>query len=262
MAKPMSLMFPSGPKILSAGPPPERHADRITAEMLRVLARQKATLGETLIETITDSKDGNPKAQQRMADRLRKAGASHVTLEPGKRGRYKLSFYEQLGWDPIRDAEIGPEDPIPEKPWVACYITSIDSKGRGLTRMEDIHIAVVLFISHHVLSRAAQRSGLRTSEHLMDTVTMIWNAAAEFMNERGWETFMNPPPAGHKVQLAGTTTHVSNPTPLAKPWSRPRCFNGCAAARRLIRRELYVIVVLLSVVGIHVPVPRVPMTAA
>jgi hypothetical protein len=204
----MSFTFPSGPKILSAGPPPERHADRVTAEMLRELARQKASLWETLAEVMFDSKDGNPKAQRRMVERLKKAGAGHIKLEPGKRGQYKLYIYEQAGWDPTRDAEIGPEDPIPEKPWVACYITHIHSRGRGRTRDEDVQSAPALFITHHVLSRAAQRSGLRTIEHLMDTVRVIWNAAADFMNEKGWETWMNPPPAGHKIQLAGTTTHV------------------------------------------------------
>jgi hypothetical protein len=175
--------------------------------MLREMARRTATLADALVDTIIDSKDGNPKAQQKMADRLRKAGASRVKLEPGKRGRYKLHIYEQAGWDPTRDAEIGPDDPIPEKPWIVCRLTIIDSKGRGRTRIEDIYSEPVLFVSHHVLSRTAQRAGLRTLEDLMVAVTVIWNAAVKFMNESEPETWLNPPPMGHKIPLERTTAH-------------------------------------------------------
>jgi hypothetical protein len=193
--------------ILSAGPPPERHADRVTAEMLRELARRSATLMDALVDTIIDSKDGNPKAQQKMADRLRKAGASHVTLTPGKRGRYELHIYSEAGWDPARDAEIGPDDPIPEKPWIAHRVTMIHSKGRGRTRRDDINSAPILFVSHHVLSRTAQRVGLRTIEDLTVAVTVIWNTAVKFMSEKGMEIWMNPPPAGHRIPLEGVPAH-------------------------------------------------------
>jgi hypothetical protein len=196
------------PSILSVGLPPERHADRVIAEMLRELARKKASLMDRLVEVMIGSKDGNPKAQIKMASRLREAGASCVRLEPGKRGRYSLYIHTYVGWDPTKDAEIGPEDTIPEKPWICCYITLIDSKGHGRTRKEDIMLIPLLFISHHVLSRAAQRVGLRTNEHLIDTVKVIWNASARLLADKGFEEWMNPPPMGHKIQLEETSTHV------------------------------------------------------
>jgi hypothetical protein len=52
-------------EIQSVGAPPERHADRIVADMMRHLAEQQASLWET-VNDVTKSphtRDGNPRAQ-------------------------------------------------------------------------------------------------------------------------------------------------------------------------------------------------------
>jgi len=41
--------------------PPERHADRILAEMLRELARSRSKLRSAIPDAIWKSKDGNPR---------------------------------------------------------------------------------------------------------------------------------------------------------------------------------------------------------
>jgi len=117
--------------IQSLGPPPERHADRVVAEMLRDLARKHAALAVAIPVAFGSSADGSPKAQAKMAERIRRAGAYHVQLYPGKRGRYQLLVHDFVGWDPSRNAEIGVDSPIPEKPWIACCVTSVNSSGGG-----------------------------------------------------------------------------------------------------------------------------------
>jgi hypothetical protein len=147
------------------GPPPERHADRVVAGMLRDLARKRAQIELAIVAAIENSKDGNPRAQQKMAERIRRAGAESVALKPGKRGRYSIQIHGWTGWDPIRDRPIYVGDPIPEKPWIACHIVQIDSKG--CSRKPELWAGVILLITHHALSRAAQRLGVRASTCLM-----------------------------------------------------------------------------------------------
>ena len=88
-------------EIHSVGPPPERHSNRIVAEMMKHLARQHSQLWET-IEAITQdphTRDGNPRAQRKIEARVKAAGAKHRRLEPGKRGRYRLFVNDWVGWN-------------------------------------------------------------------------------------------------------------------------------------------------------------------
>jgi hypothetical protein len=78
--------------IQSVGPPPERHADRIVAEMLRQLAVQRAKRFPAIAAAILGSRDGGPRAQRRMQERVERAGAIGTSLTPGKRGSYTLLF--------------------------------------------------------------------------------------------------------------------------------------------------------------------------
>jgi hypothetical protein len=64
--------------------PPERHADRVIAEMLRELTKTRAQIGPAMVEAVRQSKDGGPRAQQRMAERIRKAGVMNVSLKTGR----------------------------------------------------------------------------------------------------------------------------------------------------------------------------------
>jgi hypothetical protein len=185
-------------EIQSIGPPPEQHADRIVAAMLRDLAKKRAQVELAVLAAIENSKDGNPKAQAKMAERIRQAGAEYVSLQPGKRGKYTIMIQQMIGWDPIRDQEIRVESPIPAKPWVACHIAIIEAKGRG--RTPDGGGAPVLLITHHALSRAAQRFEVRTNEHMLSATRWIWNATQKLIleNARDWTP---PPPQGLRVPL-------------------------------------------------------------
>jgi hypothetical protein len=185
--------------IQSINAPPERHADRVIAAMLRDLARRRAEIAKAIITARLTSRDGQPRAQQRMVERIRKAGAVDVTLKPGTRGRYELTIYELVGWDPIRDAEIRVNDPLPAKPWVAAFITRIANRGR------DVKSAPMLFISCHCLSRCAQRFGLRVADEIITTSLAIWGATLDMGTSEDMtpQQLFNPPPQGHRAVVDG-----------------------------------------------------------
>jgi hypothetical protein len=151
--------------ITSIGAPPERHADRVTALMLRDLAAKRARIRMAVVDAIHNSKDGNPRAQAKMAERMRKAGADCVMLKPGKRGKYTIQIYQWIGWDPIHDRVIDVDDPIPEKPWLAYLIFHIEYGGRGRGAVES-KVVPVLLVTHHCLSRAAQRRDPHRRSHV------------------------------------------------------------------------------------------------
>jgi hypothetical protein len=80
-------------EIQSVGAPPEKHADRVVAEMMRHLAKQHAEMWDTIKSAAHGPfvRDGNPRAQRKLAEKVKAAGAKYVHLEPGKRGKYRLS---------------------------------------------------------------------------------------------------------------------------------------------------------------------------
>jgi hypothetical protein len=168
--------------------------------MLRDLARQRATLWYAVNEAINNSTDGGPRAQRRMAARIEQAGAHHVRLTPGKRGRYELTFHDFTGWDAERDAEISVGDEVPEKPWISCNLTFLSSPGRGRETLEHKSVSALL-ITHHALSRAAQRLGLRTADHLMVAARVIWNGTAGFVKENREKASLNSPPEGWRISI-------------------------------------------------------------
>jgi hypothetical protein len=178
------------------GPPPERHANRVVAGMLRDLARKRARLEIAIGDAIASSKDGNPKAQLKMAARMRQAGAEDVLLEPGKRGRYTILIFHWTGWDPIRDRAIHIDSPIPEKPWLAYHIHYIENRGRGMIKAKSVPM---LMITHHALSRAAQRFETRTNEHMFNAARHIRDAAVPLILKKDWTP--PPPPQGLRLPL-------------------------------------------------------------
>jgi hypothetical protein len=110
-------------QIQSVAAPHYYHADRITSNMLKHLAKRHATLWATIREITNDpcARDGNKRAQEKIADRVRKAGADHVILTPGKRGHYHMGIYGWRGWSPKEDSPIEVDDILPEKPWLAQF---------------------------------------------------------------------------------------------------------------------------------------------
>jgi hypothetical protein len=77
------------PSIASEGSPLERHADRVVDEMIRWPIKENVHFLLPVAVALRTSADGNPKAQERMAGRIRYLGRdvfNGVWLNPGKRG--------------------------------------------------------------------------------------------------------------------------------------------------------------------------------
>jgi hypothetical protein len=189
-------------EIQSVGAPPEKHADRIVSLMLRHLAQQHAKLWET-VNDITKSphtRDGNPRAQRKLEARIKALGVNFVHLEPGKRGRYRLSVNGWTGFDPAVDRRIAADDPIPAKPWLANWHHIIEGKGHGWV---DFYSRAVLYLTHHSLSRVTQRWQVRTLADLLRVIEAIGAAAlshiASSQTEGNEDTWHITPPEGIRV---------------------------------------------------------------
>jgi hypothetical protein len=149
------------PEIHSVGIPPDNHANRIIGLMLQQMARRHAQLWEAVNDLARNPhlRDGSPKAQGRLKTKIEALGVAHVKLNPGKRGKYSLTIYNISGWDAERDTLIDVGDRIPTKPWITGLVFFVEGLGHG-----DIcyKMLVKFFITHHALSRSAQRWGVRT----------------------------------------------------------------------------------------------------
>jgi hypothetical protein len=188
------------PEIKSIGLPPEKHADRVVGEMMQLIALRQADLWHTITRAYLESSDGSPKAQRKMQQRIERAGALKTHLYPGKRGRYELYIHDFTGWDSVRDTEITVNDRIPERPWIACNLTLIESKGGGANKVRH-QSRPICFITHHVMSRAAQRLGVRTTIDLLNAMVSIWNGCLRLLVEMKLDAFLDAPPMGWRVPV-------------------------------------------------------------
>ena len=188
--------------IQSIGPPPERHADRVVGAMLRQLAQTRAHLLPAIYRAFDTSSDGTPRAQRKMEARIKQAGALVTKLYPGKRGRYVLKFVDCTGWDQVRDAEITIDDldTIPEKPWIAYHLNTITSVGGGRHECK-ANGGPFLFVTHHALSRLAQRENARTAGDLLIAAESIMMVTAAVAKERGWDNVLAAPERGWRVPV-------------------------------------------------------------
>ncbi len=191
--------------IKSIGPPPELHADRVVAAMLRQVAQQHADIWAVITKIAMASSTGSPKAQEKLAHRINKTEAFGLHLQPGKRGEFLLRFFTLTGWDLAQQREIEPGDPIPPKPWLVCHAGRISSEGRGANTVA-CNSSKFVFITHHVCCRG-RRSGFetRTIEHLIDMARVITCAAVDLCAEKGGakEALAQCNSAGYQVRLDG-----------------------------------------------------------
>jgi hypothetical protein len=195
----MPATSPAMPQIASEGPPPERHADRVVNDMIRWLAVETARSREAVVHVLAHSADGNPKAQGRLADRIRAAGNGVITqvgLESGKRGRYRLAYCYWAVWDPDRDcAVVGRDELSAGKLWLSYFLCQTTSKGGG--KYSDV-AAPALLVSHHALSRLAQRCGARTPLDLLGGMFSMWNAVGP--------RILDAPSTPWRVEIEGGAT--------------------------------------------------------
>jgi hypothetical protein len=135
---------------------------------------------------VNSGRDGSPRAQAKMAERLWAVGGEllcYVSLDPGKRGRYELFVVAVEGWDPGRRSIIASGDVIPERPWLAGTLITIVGRGH---RLYDQTSKVAFYITHHALSRLVQRSGVRTSSQLLSATRRMFAACFFELAKRRW----------------------------------------------------------------------------
>ena len=216
------------PFVQSVGLPPEKYADRIVAEMLRYTVAAQTRRWADVQRVLDNRNDGNPRGQAKMVKRLELAGGAFfydVLLEPGKRGKYTVHVLDVAGWDPAKEEVITEVDAIPSKPWLACMVTKIESKGRH--RYDD-KSAVALLVTHHAMSRLAQRCGAKEPKDLIWAVHAIWS--------RYFEVRKNPSislPDGHRMRVR-----------LGDPWG------DCYAVLRKGDKKDYVVTTILGPDGL------------
>ena len=88
-----------------------------------------------------------------------------------------------------------------DKPWLACNITLISSDGRGREEVQ-LKSTPLVFVTHHALSRAAQRFGVRGSEHMITVAESVWDAAFRLINDKGGvENALAAPPDGWRTMM-------------------------------------------------------------
>lgn len=215
----------SPPEIKTVGPPPERHAARVVADMCRWLTTEQPRLHArhlALLKTTSAAKLGNPKAQQRFMRRLRadpvlKGRILSTSLNPGKRGKCTLSW---LVWKMVtpEGEDASPTDLYP--PWICCcmdvfYIRDKDASHR---------IRLVTF-SHHAMQRLAERCGAKTPDDLLAALRDIalWMLNADPQTEID---SLRIPVAGGTAIVEMTEKHG----PLVKTVLPPdqRCCEGSA----------------------------------
>jgi hypothetical protein len=197
---PTSLKAGTALEIQSVGLPPEIHADRVIALMLKEMAQQHARVWQA-IRGITEDphvRDGNPKAQRRMEAKVLAAGALFTELISGKRGRYTLSVCAMCGWDPVIGKLIDVDDELPPKPWICCLLHQITGTGNGNIEFRSVSR---LYLTHHALSRAAQRWGVRTATDLADAIEIISVEVVRHMHDMGESWFDAIPPEGARVSV-------------------------------------------------------------
>ena len=167
------------PQIQSLGLPPRQHADRVTGAMLHWIVRERESRWQRYWAEWERGSIGNPLGQQRMVKRMREAGGQfllYIRLDPGKRARFKLWVCEVSGWDPTLNAVIDAKSPPPpDKPWLAVVSTLVD--WRGSHREPEIRHGPIILVTHHSLSRLAQRCGARTPSDLLVATRALLDAA-------------------------------------------------------------------------------------
>lgn len=165
------------PHIASMGLPPERHADRIVGEMLRYLAIEHAGTFDKVYGLLSLRRAGNPKAQRRLVAQVKRIGGPtviDVMLNPATRGRHRMMIFHWYPYDETRRKVIEPGDLLPLKPWLACGATVVE--GRPQDGASGLSSHCGLYVTHHALSRLAQRVGARTINDMIAAAKAIWKS--------------------------------------------------------------------------------------
>ena len=118
-------------------------------------------------------------------------------LTPGKKGRYSARLMFWSGWDRDRDREIAAGDKMPARPWICLWYVEI--RGLGHYKVE-WHRAPLAFISHHILSRMAQRHDMRSVDDMLTVVARIAIEVMDLYQAKGVEETLAPGPSATACQ--------------------------------------------------------------
>jgi hypothetical protein len=141
--------------------------------MLRFIVQARTHFWPGLQEIIHSESDGNPKAQARLLRKIEKACGRFLcdsNLKAGKRGRYEIDLLLVEGWDAETRTIVADEEAIPERPWLALTATRLRGTGH---RAYEQNTDILIFVTHHALSRLAQRCDARTVVEIYEAVLAI-----------------------------------------------------------------------------------------
>lgn len=194
---------PPVPQIRSIGLPPEIHADRVVREMLQYITRVQQENWKTICVT---GHFGNPKSQTRAFEKLQKRIGQFMIssdLRTGKRGNFRMRFLTLDTFNPETGECVGSKGKVPSTPWLAYTRVTITGASGYDIKTEAI---VNLTVSHHALSRLAQRVGVRTVQDLVMVAHDIGQGFYEKVLANGFPDVLPP---GHRMEI-----DITHPRPM------------------------------------------------
>ena len=87
---------------------------------------------------------------------------------------------------------------MPARPWICLWYVEI--RGLGHYKVE-WHRAPLAFISHHILSRMAQRHDMRSVDDMLTVVARIAIEVMDLYQAKGVEETLAPGPSGWHIPL-------------------------------------------------------------
>lgn len=162
------------PKILSIGPPPERHAERVVDEMINFMRKFQLRVARQG-EALDLDKMGGERGQRKCVKKLLDSIAPVVLgwhLETAKRGRFELQVTVWHAWDANRGELLQAEGPLPPSACLVAYALMLT----GVNYTPRWRGAPLLAISRHACIRLAMRAGVRTVVDLIEAMRELWLA--------------------------------------------------------------------------------------
>ena len=150
------------PQIQSVGPPPDRHARRMTREMCLWAIAERERIDELMADAIRKTKSSlrNPVAQQRFVERIRRAaphGVIDISATTGK-GAFAMKLVDWGVLDPTSRTTLVTSDVAPGRLWLACSQHTYNFLKTGEVETQD---ALIFAITTHAMQRLAQRCAAR-----------------------------------------------------------------------------------------------------
>jgi hypothetical protein len=162
------------PQIVSIGPPPERHAERVVDEMLDFMRKLQPQLRDRGHHILDLNRMGGKRGQERCVQRFLVSIAPLVLgwhLQTGKRGRFEFQFTTWAAWDPNKNEMLQASGPLPPGACLLAHAAILT----GANYTPKWVGAPLLMISRHACIRLAMRSSVRTIRDLIEAMRELWD---------------------------------------------------------------------------------------